>query len=142
MIKVFISLILIIFLSNCSNQTVYSGKIVDQDTFKNLNFVDKSNLINNFGQPSYVDLVSQKYFYYSKKVQRSSIFKENVDYSYIFVFEFDQNDKIISSKVFDLKNSNSVDLIKKETENDIVRRGLLEKIFGGVGPQKELSTPQ
>ena len=142
MIKVFISLILVIFLSNCSNQTVYSGKIVDQDTFKNLNFVDKSNLINNFGQPSYVDLVSQKYFYYSKKVQRSSIFKENVDYSYIFVFEFDQNDKIISSKVFDLKNSNSVDLIKKETENDIVRRGLLEKIFGGVGPQKELSTPQ
>ena len=142
MIKVFISLILIIFLSNCSNQTVYSGKIVDQDTFKNLNFVDKSNLINNFGQPSYVDIVSQKYFYYSKKVQRSSIFKENVDYSYIFVFEFDQNDKIISSKVFDLKNSNSVDLIKKETENDIVRRGLLEKIFGGVGPQKELSTPQ
>ena len=142
MIRFFISLILVIFLSNCSNQTIYSGKIVDQDTFKNLNFVDKSNLINNFGQPSYVDLVSQKYFYYSKKVQRSSIFKENVDYSYIFVFEFDQNDKIISSKVFDLKNSNSVDLIKKETENDIVRRGLLEKIFGGVGPQKELSTPQ
>ena len=142
MIKVFISLILIIFLSNCSNQTIYSGKIVDQDTFKNLNFVDKSNLINNFGQPSYVDLVSQKYFYYSKKVQRSSIFKENVDYSYIFVFEFDQNDKIISSKVFDLKKTNAVDLIKKETKNDIVRRGLLEKIFGGVGPQKELSTPQ
>tara|TARA_B100000575_G_C22630212_1_gene389754 strand:+ start:36 stop:464 length:429 start_codon:yes stop_codon:yes gene_type:complete len=142
MIRFFISLILVIFLSNCSNQTIYSGKIVDQDTFKNLNFVDKSNLINNFGQPSYVDLVSQKYFYYSKKVQRSSIFKENVDYSYIFVFEFDQNDKIISSKVFDLKKTNAVDLIKKETKNDIVRRGLLEKIFGGVGPQRELSTPQ
>ena len=44
--------------------------------------------------------------------------------------------------VYDLTNSKDIGFIKKETENTIVQRGLIEKIFGGVGPQQELPTSQ
>ena len=32
------------------------------------------------------------------------------------------------------------DNIEEETQNNLVDRGLLEKIFGGVGPRRELSS--
>ena len=31
-------------------------------------------------------------------------------------------------------------MLKDKTTNEVVRRGLLEKIFGGVGTQSELPT--
>ena len=46
----------------------------------------------------------------------------------------------ISSKVFDLKNQQNFTFIKDETEDEIIQRGLIERVFGGVGPQTELPT--
>ena len=40
-------------------------------------------------------------------------------------------------KVKDLKN---IQLSNEKTSNEIVDRGLLEKIFGGVGTQQEIPT--
>ena len=99
-------------------------------------------MTKNLGIPSYVDPINNKYFYFSEKSQKKSIFKKEVQYSYIFVFEFDSNNKIINSNVYDLKNKKSINLIENETSSDIVRRGLLERIFGGIGPQQTLgNTP-
>ena len=39
-----------------------------------------------------------------------------------------------SRKIKDIK------FVKDQTSNEIVRRGLIEKIFGGVGTQQELPT--
>ena len=106
----------------------------------NLNFDNKTNLLKNLGNPSFIDPIEKKYFYFSELKNKKSAYNKKINYSYLFVFEFDQNDAIISSKVYDLKSSKNIKLVEKETDNQIVKRGLLESIFGGVGPQQELPT--
>ena len=132
---------LIVFLiSSCANENIYSGKILNQDKLNNLNFDNKTNLLKNLGNPIFIDPIEKKYFYFSELKNKKSAYNKKINYSYLFVFEFDQNDAIISSKVYDLKSSKNIKLVEKETDNQIVKRGLLESIFGGVGPQQELPT--
>ncbi len=133
-------LIISIFICNCSNETIYSGKILNQEKFKNINFENKQKLVNSLGEPSFIDPIEKKYFYYSEKKQKSSFSKEKIEYSLIFVFEFDKNNQIISSKVYDLQNKKSINIIENEITSQIVKKGLIEKIFGGVGAQQELPT--
>ncbi len=129
---------LLFFVYSCTNKTIYSGKILNQDNFTNINFSNKENLINNFGYPSYIDPITNKYFYFAEKEEEESAFKKKINYSLVFVFEFDQNNNIKNSKVYDLKSKNNINVINEVTENEIIKRGLLEKIFGGVGPQQEI----
>ena len=136
----YVLIVFIFFISNCTQQTTYSGKILELSNLDNINFENKESLVDKLGSPSYIDPISNKFFYYSQKQQKKSIFNKKTDYSYIFVFEFDREDKIIYSKVFDLTNKQNIDLIKEETSSEIIKRGLLEKIFGGVGPQTDLPT--
>ena len=131
---------LLVFTLSCDNQTIYSGKILNQENLQDLNFKNKDNLINNFGLPSYNDEILNKYFYFSEKKSKKSFFNKKIDYSYIFVFEFDERDEIISSKVYDLKKQKNFNFINEETEDQIIQRGLIERVFGGVGPQTELPT--
>ena len=138
--KLFVLFILFIFVNNCSNQINYSGKIIEKDNLENINFVNKKNLLNKFGNPSFIDPISNKYFYYSEKEQKKSIFAKKKYYSYIFVFAFNEQDNIISTNVYDLKNKKNISLIEKETSSEIIKRGLLERVFGGVGPQQEITT--
>ena len=49
---------------------------------------------------------------------------------------------IIASNVYDLKKQKDFKFIEKETENNVIKRGLIEKIFGGVGPQTEIPTSE
>ena len=136
----YVLVVFIFFISNCTQQTTYSGKILELSNLDNINFENKESLVDKLGSPSYIDPISNKFFYYSQKQQKKSIFNKKTDYSYIFVFEFDREDKIIYSKVFDLTNRQNIDLIKEETSSEIIKRGLLEKIFGGVGPDTNLPT--
>ena len=136
----YVLIVFIFFISNCTQQTTYSGKILELSNLDNINFENKESLVDKLGSPSYIDPISNKFFYYSEKQQKKSIFNKKTDYSYIFVFEFDREDKIIYSKVFDLTNRQNIDLIKEETSSEIIKRGLIEKIFGGVGPDTNLPT--
>ena len=129
-------------LISCSKETIYSGKILNQENFNNINFKTKNTLIQKLGNPSFIDPIDNKFFYYSEKKERKSIFREDLHYSYVFVFEFDENDFIINSKAYDMDKVANIDIIKDETSNEVVRRGLIERIFGGVGPQSELPNSQ
>ena len=140
MFKLLILIYSLIIISSCTNQTIYSGKIIDPENLNNINFDNKEILINKFGLPTYIDPIDKKYFYFSKKIEKSNIFNKKINYSYIFVFNFDDNNKIVSSKVYDLTKTENVKLVKEETDNLIIQRGLIEKVFGGVGPQQELPT--
>ena len=133
-----LTIFIYLFLLSCSNKTIYSGKIFDQETFDNLDFNNKETLLKQMGNPSFIDPIENKYFYYSEKTSKESIFNKDTKYSYVFVFKFDENNKILNSKVFDLKNKKNIEIIEKQTSNEIVKRGLLEKFFGGIGAQKEL----
>ena len=127
-------------LANCSNKTTYSGKIINQDTLQNINFENKNNLISRLGYPSYIDPIENKFFYYTELSEKKSILKKEVKYSYVFVFKIDEYDQIVESKVFNTKDIKDIKFSNDKTSNEIVKRGLLEKIFGGVGTQQELPT--
>ena len=140
MIKVFFYICIFFILSNCSYKTTYSGKILNEDVLTDINFKNKEKLITKLGNPSYIDPIENKYFYFSEKSEKKSLFKKEIKYSYVFVFKIDENNKVIESNVFNTKDIVSVEFSKDRTKNEIIRRGLLEKIFGGVGTQQELPT--
>ena len=131
---------ILILLASCTNKTIYSGKILNQADLTNINFKNKQKLIEKIGNPSFIDPIENKYFYYSKKTDKKSIFNKKTMYDFVFVFEFDETNKIVSSKVYDLKNRENINFINDETDNEVVKRGLLERVFGGVGPQQGLPT--
>jgi len=140
MFKLFFYICIFFILANCSNKTTYSGKILIDEELKEINYINKEKLISKLGYPSYIDPIENKYFYFSEKSEKKSIFNKEVKYSFVFVFKIDDNDKIINSEVFNIKDIKDIKLSKDKTTNEVVRRGLLEKIFGGVGTQKELPT--
>ncbi len=140
MFKLFVYICVILILANCSSKTKYSGKILNQDDLKDINFSSKEKLISKLGSPSYIDTVQNKFFYFTEKSEKRSVFKKNIKFSYIFVFELDDNNMIITSKVYNIKDIENIKFSKDKISNEIVKRGLLEKIFGGVGAQQELPT--
>ena len=138
--KIIIYISIFFILANCSNKTNYSGKILNKAELENINFINKSKLINKLGNPSYVDPIENKFFYFSEKSEKKSIFQKKVKYSYVFVFKLNNQDQIIESKVYDINDIKNVKFSDDETSSEIVKRGLLEKVFGGVGTQQELPT--
>ena len=140
MCKIILYICIFFILANCSNKTTYSGKIINQEDLKDINFYNKEKLISQLGYPSYVDPIENKFFYFSEVSEKKSILKKEIKYSYVFVFELDNNDTIIDTKVFNTKDIKNIKFSDDKTSNEIVKRGLLEKIFGGVGTQQELPT--
>ena len=140
MVKIFFYICIFFILTNCANKTTYSGKILSNEELEEINFTSKERLISKLGTPSFIDPIENKFFYFSEKSEKKSIFNKDVKYSYVFVFKIDDSDQIINSQVFNIKDIKNVKLSKDKTANQVVRRGLLEKIFGGVGTQQELPT--
>ncbi len=140
MFKLIFYIFIFFILANCSNKTTYSGKIVNEEELQDINFKNKTKLISKLGYPSYIDPIENKFFYFSEVSQKKSIFKKEVKYSYVFVFKIDEYDQIVESKVYDTKEIQNIKFSEDKTSNEIVKRGLLEKIFGGVGTQQELPT--
>ena len=137
----FIIYICIFFiLANCSNKTTYSGKILNQDKLQDINFDNKEKLISKLGYPSYTDPIENKFYYFSEVSEKKSILKKDIKYSYVFVFKIDKYDQIVETKAYNIKDIKKIKFSSDKTSNEIVKRGLLEKIFGGVGTQQELPT--
>ena len=128
---------LIFAIASCSEpKLIYSGKIINQKNLDNIDTSNKRELIDNFGNPSFIDPIENKYFYYSEKTRENNFFSKKNEYSYIFVFSFDENDEVIGRKVLNLNEVQENKINKMKTENNIIQRGLIERIFGGVGTQK------
>ena len=132
---------LLFAITSCTEpKLIYSGKIINQKNLDNIGIANKTELILNWGQPSFIDPVENKFFYYSEKIIENNFFSKENQYSFIFVFAFDKNDNVIERKVLDLNQLQRNKMTKLETENNIIQRGLIEKIFGGVGTQKVPNT--
>ena len=140
MLKLLVYISILFILANCSNKTTYSGKILNEEVLSDINFSNKTKLINKLGYPSYIDETQNKFFYFSETSEKKSIFKKKIKYSYVFVFKIDDNEQIVETKVYNIKNIKNIKIVDQKTSNEIVRRGLLEKVFGGVGTQQELPT--
>ena len=140
MLKLLIYISILFILANCSNKTTYSGKILNEEVLSDINFSNKTKLINKLGYTSYIDEAQNKFFYFSETSEKKSIFKKKIKYSYVFVFKIDENEQIVETKVYNTKDIKNIEIIDEKTSNEIVKRGLLEKVFGGVGTQQELPT--
>ena len=140
MSKLRVYICIFFILANCSNKITYSGKILNQNELQDINFENKNKLISKLGYPNYIDPIENKFFYYSEISEKKSILKKEIKYSYIFVFKIDEYDQIVESKVYNIRDLEKIQFTKDKTSNEIVKRGLLEKIFGGVGTQQELPT--
>ena len=131
--RLIIYIYLFFLISACSKETNYYGKILSQDELSNISIINKDELLRKFGNPSYIDPIENKYFYYSEVSEKINIFNSKTNYSYLFVFKLDENNKILEKKVYDLLNADEIAIIEDETEDEVVKRGLIQKIFGGVG---------
>ncbi len=139
-LKFFIIIILSQYIFGCVEKTTYSGKIINNDDL-NLKIFNKNELINKFGQPSYIDNLSNKYFYFTEKRKETNFYNKKIEYSYLFVFEISENDKIVKSESINLLKEKNHKYRKIQTSNNIIKRGLLETIFGGIGTNPMPNSP-
>ena len=140
LLKIIIIVILSQYIFGCAEKTTYSGKIIDNDNI-DLKISNKNELLNIFGQPSYIDNISKKYFYFTEKKKETNFYNKKIEYSYLFVFEINDNDKIINSESINLLNEKNHKYRKIQTSNNIIKRGLLETIFGGIGTNPMPNSP-
>ena len=139
-LKIIIILILTQYIFGCVEKTTFSGKIITDDDL-DLKILNKSELIDKFGQPSYIDNLSNKYFYFTEKKKETNFFNNKVEYSFLFVFEINDNNKIVKSESINLLKEKNHKYRKIQTSNDIIKRGLLETIFGGIGTNPMPNSP-
>ena len=139
-IKIIIIIVLSQYIFGCVEKTTYSGKIITNDDL-DLNILNKIELINKFGQPSYIDNLTNKYFYFTEKKREKNFYNNKIEYSYLFVFEINDNDKIVNSESINLLIDKNHKYRKIQTNNNIIKRGLLETIFGGIGPDPLANSP-
>ena len=128
--KIFLILSFLLITSNCEKKIYYSGKIYNQ----NINFTDfknKDDILLNLGKPNFIDIIDNKYYYFNEKILEKNAFKKEVKDRYIIVYTFN-NDNVVDIETYDLNNENKIKNIKQTTQNNIIEKGLIEKIFGGV----------
>jgi outer membrane protein assembly factor BamE (lipoprotein component of BamABCDE complex) len=139
-LKIIIIVIFTQYIFGCVEKTTYSGKIITNDDL-DLKILNKNDLLNKFGHPSYVDNLSNKYFYFTEKEKKSNFYNKKIEYSYLFVFEINDNDVIIGSETINLLKEENHKYKKLKTNNNIIKRGLLESVFGGIGPNPLPNSP-
>ena len=131
-IKLLLLIISFLIIASCTEKISYSGKIFNFDNNIN-NFNNKKDVINILGYPNFIDPIEKKYIYFSEKRSSKNFFDNEVIESKLIVFQFNENDIIQFAKEYNLDNKNKIKFIEDNTENQIIKTGLLEKIFGGVG---------
>ena len=132
-LKLFVTFF-IFLIFGCSEKISYSGKIID----KNINvesFLNKNELIKQLGNPSYIDPLENKFFYFTEKILTKNFFDITVLEKKLYTFEFDEDENIISKKTINLNNEQEFKYLKETTRNNLVVRGFIEKVFGGIGKQ-------
>ena len=139
-VKFIILIILSQYIFGCVEKTTYSGKIINNDDL-DFNISNKNELINKFGQPSFIDILSNKYFYFTEKTKETNFYNKKIEYSYLFIFDINDDDIIVNSESINLLEEKNHKYRKIQTENNIIKRGLLETIFGGIGTDPLTNSP-
>jgi outer membrane protein assembly factor BamE (lipoprotein component of BamABCDE complex) len=139
-LKFIIIIILSQYIFGCVEKTTYSGKIITNEDL-DLKILNKNELINKFGHPSYIDNLSNTYFYFTEKKRETNFYDNKIEYSYLFIFQIDDNEKIIKSESINLLKDKNHKYRGIQTSNNIIKRGLLETIFGGIGTNPMPNSP-
>ena len=119
-------------LTNCAEKTSYSGKVFtnNKDIYK---LTTKDEIITNLGFPNYIDPIEKKYIYYSEKKISKNFYNNKTIERILIVFHFNSDNTIKLIDEYNLDNQKDIKLVEDQTSSEIVKQGLLEKVFGGVG---------
>ena len=132
-IKILLITLILVFFHSCTERIEYTGKIFDNNKFDASFFKNKDEILKSLGDPNYIDPIEKKLFYISQKEIYKNFFDKKIKERRIIVFTFDNQDTVISFEEYNLDDMNDINIVNKKTKNMLVERGLIEKIFGGVG---------
>ena len=126
-------LMIIILCGSCNEKISYSGKVLNEENIDFTKLKNKEEVINKLGNPNFIDPIEKKYYYFSERKNIKNFFKQKITNRAMVVFIFNENETIKSVSQYDLNDKQDVKNIKESTPNELIKRGLLKKIFGGVG---------
>ena len=131
--------IIILLLISCSEKTTYTGLILNEN-INDFEINNKNDLISLLGEPNYIDPIENNYYYFSEKnISKNQLSKETID-RLILVFYFDDKDNIINKKRLNLNNEKKINISENRIKNNLIKKGIIEKIFGGVSAQPSIPT--
>ena len=119
-------------LTNCVEKTSYSGKVFtkNDNVYK---YTTKNEVITNLGPPNYIDPIEKKFIYYSEKKISKNFYNNKTVERILIVFHFNSDNSIKLIDEYNLDNQKDIKLVEDQTSSEIVKQGLLEKLFGCVG---------
>ena len=140
-LKIIIFIPVLLITLSCVETKSYSGKLIDEN-FKYDTLSNKNQVISNLGQPNFIDPIENKYYYYFEKRINKNIFDSRIEKRTMIVFNFEENENVQSFNQYNLNQEQQINFIKDKTKNNLIDRGLIEKIFGGIGKQTLSDTSQ
>ena len=136
--KAFLTFIILLLIS-CSEKTTYTGLILNEN-INDFEINNKNDLISLLGEPNYIDPIENNYYYFSEKnISKNRLTKKTVD-RLILVYYFDEENNVIDTKKLNLDDERNIDISENRIKNDLIKKGLIEKIFGGVSAQPSIPT--
>ena len=130
--KIIIFIPTLFIILSCVETKSYSGKLIVEN-FKYDSLLNKNQVTSNLGLPNFIDPIENKYYYYFEKTINKNFFNSKIEKRSMIVFDFEENGNVQSFNQYNLDQEQQIDFIKDKTKNNLVERGLIEKIFGGVG---------
>ena len=138
-IKKTILIFILLFIISCTEKITYTGLIIDENV-KYFEINNKDDLLKSLGQPNYIDPIENNFYYFSEKnISKHRLTKKTVD-RLILVYYFDDENNIINTKRLNLDDEKTINISENRVKNDLIKKGLLEKIFGGVSAQPSIPT--
>ena len=131
--RLLLFLMIFILCVSCNEKILYSGKILYEENFDFVKLKNIEEVIDKLGNPNFIDPIEKKYYYFSEKKYVKNFFKQKINNRIMIVFIFNENETIKSVSRYDLNDEQDVKYIKESTPNELIKRGLIQKIFGGVG---------
>ena len=128
-IKKTILIFFLLLIISCTEKITYTGLIIDENV-KYFEINNKDDLLKSLGQPNYIDPIENNFYYFSEKnISKHRLTKKTVD-RLILVYYFDDENNIINTKRLNLDDEKTINISENRVKNDLIKKGLLEKIFG------------
>ena len=138
-IKKTILIFLLLIIISCTEKVTYTGLIIDEK-INNLEVNNKNDLLELLGRPNYIDPIENNFYYFNEKnISKNNLTKKTVD-RLILIYYFDDENNIINTKKLNLDDEKIINISENRIKNDLIKKGLIEKIFGGVSAQPSIPT--
>ena len=134
----YIVLIILVLISSCTTKIHKSGFNNTDKLSISLNGLSKKEIISKIGTPSTIDPIDNNFIYFSETKKEKNIFNKKIISRNVYVINFDKNNYFKGLKHYKMEDGNKLRISKNTTDTNIIKTGLIEKIFGGVGTNTSL----